>query len=92
MDIRLDPSGGFFLTIPSTVAEGHTIRIPFSLTGLSLLRTILRNAEERAGEKIGSTFSPTQSMVDEWLRRDAEVKNAERLAALGDLAKIKLEI
>jgi hypothetical protein len=71
VSIELSPNGGFLLTIESMTVQGtHTIEIPASMAGIKVLTNIL-HARETASEwsnKIGSKASPTQQMIDEWLK------------------------
>ena len=81
--ISLDASGGFLLHLPTPHSEGQHILIPFSLTGLQVLRRVLRNREAGIA-KIGNDSSPIQSMIDQWLRaaeRDEREEAKRKLAA-----------
>lgn len=80
MNIELAPDGGFTLSVPSASGT-HPISIPFSEKGLRLLRHILTRYERAPKAKIGNTSSPTQYMVEQWLKQDAERKREEAAEA-----------
>lgn len=74
--VRLGKNG-LSLFIPGQQADGHHVEIPLTLDGLRTLRGIL---EERAREErstIGMRGSPTQGMVDAFLRTAIDAKRKE---------------
>lgn len=76
MNIELGPDNTFLLTLPN----GHSVAVPQSDRGLSILRRIL-SAEAASGPaKIGHAQAPVQHMVDEWLKAEAAAKQSEALA------------
>lgn len=88
LTISLAPSGNILLEIPSVLAEGrsHTVEIPFSLAGLSLLkRTLQRRAEAQKSKDlgIGSQASPVASDIQKYLADRAR----EERAAAGQIVK-----
>lgn len=98
MDISLSPSGNFVLAVPSDGprASGvHHVVIPATLSGIQVLKKILsRNAARRGA--IGEASAPTQYMVDQWLKADADAKAAatvKRFEELGlDVTSLKIEL
>lgn len=98
MDITLSPSGNFVLAVPSEgpKASGvHHVVIPATLSGIQVLKKILsRNAKQRGA--IGEASAPTQYMIDQWLKADAEAKaaaTAAKFEALGlDITSLKIEL
>lgn len=80
--ISLDPSGGFRLTIPSATAEGrsHSVIIPLTLVGLSLLKKTLSEREKDIkAAKLGTLGSPTQAMCDAWLAAKTSAEKTKSL-------------
>lgn len=77
-EITLAPHGGFYLHLPSTCVEGasHRVEVPFTLTGLSALRRILREREVAPLAKLGEDASPIQAQVDAWLAADRAAQRA----------------
>ena len=73
VSIELGPRGGFLLTIESMTVDGaHHVEVPATQAGIDIIRNILhaRQVATSYNNKIGSAASPTQNMVDEWLRRN----------------------
>jgi hypothetical protein len=98
MDIQLSPSGNFILAVPSDgpKASGvHHVVIPATLTGIAVLKKIL-SKQSRKRDAIGSESAPTQHMIDQWLKADAEAKavaTAKRFEELGlDISSLKIEL
>lgn len=92
MEIALTPSGALILTGPS----GQHFTVPSSPIGLTVIKRVLQaQAEAREADwRFGSPANPTQALIDEWLRHDAENKRLaeiERLRSLG-FNNITLEI
>lgn len=96
--ISLAPSGNLFLEIPSVLAEGrsHTVEIPLSLSGLSLLKKVLTERAKAADLRIGTLASPVASDIERFLRqRQAEDRIAARevvKALAPELEEIELEL
>lgn len=56
----------------------HSVRVPFSINGLRVLKAMLIAKELDPAGKIGTTSMPTQQMVNEFLKgRELEKKNEE---------------
>jgi len=83
--ISLAPSGQIAVEIPSVLAEGrsHTVEIPFSLGGLSILKKILKARQEVAKPSIGTMASPVASEINRFI----ETKNREDAAAARQVSK-----
>lgn len=95
--ISLAPSGQIAVEIPSVLAEGrsHTVEIPFSLGGLSILKKILKARQEVESKKtIGTMASPVASEINRFIesknREDAAA--ARRVSKKFDLDNIELEL
>lgn len=73
--ISLAPGGAFYLTIPSP-ADGREqiLTIPASVEGLRVIRRVLTARADQPVQSLGSDGEPVQSLVDAWLRADAEAK------------------
>ena len=75
----------FVLTVPGTGPEArpHQVRIPANCNGLTALVRFLQARE--AGEPdtftLGTAASPTQEMVEEFLRLGGQVQRKERASA-----------
>lgn len=68
--ISLGPNGGFRCFIPSMTKEGgHHVNIPLSTDGLKALRKLLIQREQAIKATIGQDASPTQQMIEQWLRQ-----------------------
>lgn len=80
--ISLGPNSTLALTLPSPAGGTHTVCLPQTPAGLQHLIRILRAAEAEASPTIGKVASPTQHMVDAWLRNDAERRREEAAEAL----------
>lgn len=64
---------GFRLFIPSLTAEGgHHVEIPLTLSGLGILRRILKERHEAT--RIGEEGSPVQAMIEAWLALDRKAQ------------------
>lgn len=78
--ISLGADGGFDLQVPSTLEHRtHVIHIPASTSGLSILRKVLSERNKEIA-KLGNPSSPTQFMVEEWLRQDRINRATEKAA------------
>lgn len=76
--IRLN-GAGFSVTIPSDISGNtHTLEVPQSLGGLRILRKILSDRQREEDRRIGTGSSPTQQMVEEWLRTEADILRREQ--------------
>lgn len=98
--IFLAPSGAIAVEIPSVLAEGrsHTVEIPLTLAGLSLLKKILVDRQRAVRPTIGMMASPVASDIAAFLaKRDREDRanakaNAEAIAQRYALEDIELEL
>lgn len=98
--IFLAPSGSIAVEIPSVLAEGrsHTVEIPLTLAGLSLLKKILVDRQRAARPTIGMMASPVASDIAAFLaKRDREDRanakaNAEAVAKRYALEDVELEL
>lgn len=81
--ITLSADGGFILQLPSTLEDrSHVVNITADLAGIKTMKKILRERGFTSSRKeIGNVASPTQAMVDEWLRQDRINRAAEKEAA-----------
>lgn len=86
--IHLAPSGNIALEIPSVLAEGrsHTVEIPFTMGGLSLLKKILVERSRDPTPSIGKPSAPVAADISAYLERQ------EREKATKVLDKYKIEI
>lgn len=77
LEISLAPSGGFLLHLPT----GRTLELGLNLGGLANLRQLLQDAhdhQETGKVRRGYIGAfPTQSVLDGWLKEDAERKQRE---------------
>jgi hypothetical protein len=73
--IALSASGGFTLTVPSTL-EGrfHTIQVPGDESGIKVMRKVLAERQKASRREIGHDASPTQAMVMAWIKQDKAVR------------------
>lgn len=88
--------GTFFcLAIPGPERGVHHVRFPISRAKeMARWLSARQHAQSRNELTIGTTASPTQQMVDEWLRADAQRQAEERdarLAAMAEEAGISAE-
>lgn len=94
--ISLAPSGQIAVEIHSVLAEGrsHTVEIPFTLGGLSLLKKILKARQDEGRKTIGTLASPVASEINRFIesknREDAAA--ARRVSKKFDLDNIELEL
>lgn len=86
--IALNPNGGFTLHLPSAHSQGQHINIPFTLSGMQVMRRVLRERARGVG-KIGNDSSPIQHMVEAWLRR-AETEAREKAKAQLETSPLKI--
>lgn len=73
--IALGPNGTFELFIPGG-ESGHHVRVPATTEGLGIIRRVLSARREDLRPTLGKPSSPTQSMVDAWLKSDPEKRPA----------------
>lgn len=93
LSITLAPNGGFEVEVPSQKCNGsHRVQIPFTLSGLSILRKLLQERAREAEHTLGMNGSPTQQMVEAWLRRDKELAVVEKKEPTADHLLINLNI
>lgn len=83
VSIALGPHG-FILTVPSTLeGRSHDIEVPANESGITVIRKVL-SAQARAikeyERKLGFEASPTQAMVEQWLRLDRITRAAAKSA------------
>lgn len=80
--VSLAPSGNILLTIPSVLAEGrsHSVEIPQTLAGLSLLKKILVERSRDPTPSIGRKSAPVAADIAKFLNDRAR----EEAAALSD--------
>lgn len=58
----------------------HSVRVPFSINGLRVLKAMLEAKELEPDGKMGSNAQPTQQMVQSFLtNRKLEKENEEKL-------------
>lgn len=86
--LSLAPSGNLALEIPSVLAEGrsHTVEIPFTLGGLSLLKKILVERSRDSSPSLGKKSAPVAADISAYLERQ------ERQKSTVVLSKYKIEI
>lgn len=90
--ISLADNGGFLLEIPSQTVEGsHHVVIPFTLTGLSILRKVLQERQREARSTIGMNGSPTQAQVEAWLEAERKQRETETKPKPELLAGLNIE-
>lgn len=93
LSIELADNGGFTVEIPSDTTEGaHHVQIPFTQTGLSVLRKLLQERAKERKATLGMNGSPTQQMVDAWLRREREERAVEERPAPTSTLLVNLNI
>lgn len=69
MQIELSPTGGFRLIIPAVLGVfTHSVDIPCTWQGMMALRRLLIERERAPFARLGTPASPTQAMINEWLR------------------------
>lgn len=83
MSLPIDLAGDRFVVDLST----HAVHIPATLKGIKCLQRLLRARQDRTrtDKRIGTDASPTQSMIDAWLKAHAH-DDGEEL----DLGEISL--
>jgi len=71
--ISLAPSGNILVTIPSVLAEGrsHSVEIPNTLAGLSLLKKILVERSRDPIPRIGARSAPVAADIAKFLEDQA---------------------
>lgn len=81
--IALSASGGFTLTVPSTLeGRSHIVQVPGDEAGIKIMRKILTERQKAVARlEIGHAASPTQAMVTEWLRQDRAQRSEAALRA-----------
>lgn len=86
--LSLAASGNLALEIPSVLAEGrsHTIEIPFTLGGLSIIKKILIERSRDPSPSLGKRSSPVAADISAHLERQ------EREKSTVILSKYKIEI
>ena len=86
--ISLAPSGNLLLEIPSVLAEGrsHSVEIPLTLGGISLLKKILIERSRDPLPSIGKRSAPVAADISAFLEKQ------EREKVTQTLNKFKIEI
>lgn len=82
------------MEIPSVLAEGrsHTIEVPLTLAGLSILKKILVDRQRSAKPSIGTMASPVASDIQRFLReREREDRAVAKANAQALVTKYALE-
>lgn len=76
-------ASGFVLTVPSTLeGRSHTIQVPGDEAGVKIIRKVLTERQKAFAKlEIGHAASPTQAMVQEWLRQDRTARAEAALRA-----------
>lgn len=76
--VSLAASGNIALEIPSVLAEGrsHTVEIPLSLAGLSLLKKILVERAREPVPSLGKKSSPVAADIHAFMERRDRENNA----------------
>jgi hypothetical protein len=98
--ISLAASGNIAVEIPSVLAEGrsHTVEIPLTLAGLSLMKKILVERQRTARPTIGMTASPVASDIQAFLakrereERAATAAHAKAFAKQFNLDEVELDL
>lgn len=98
--ISLAPSGNLLLELPSVLAEGrsHTVEIPFTLAGLSVLKRTLQNRAQAVTPQqkgVGSAAAPVASDIQKFLaerERENRIAHAQRVNTKYNLDNIELEL
>lgn len=75
--IALADNGGFVLTVPSDVNGSHTVLVPPTPSGISVIKKVLTARERERDRRIGHTSSPTQAQVEAWLAEERRQRAAE---------------
>lgn len=91
LTIALSDNGGFEVAVPSSTGGLHHVQIPFTLTGLSVLRKLLQERAKQRKATIGMNGSPTQQMVEAWLKKDQEERAAAPKPQPALLAGLNIE-
>ena len=92
--VFLAPSGAIALEIPSVLAEGrsHTVEIPLTLAGLSLLKKVLVDRQRQARPTVGMMASPVASDIAKFMaQRDREDRANAKANARAVTEKYRLE-
>lgn len=76
--ISLDELGRLSLFLPGVKAEGHHVTIPLTLDGLKVIRKILQERKKTPKATIGMNGSPTQEMVQAFLRDQRALQGFEK--------------
>lgn len=71
----------------ATDSSGHSIRVPCDINGLRLLKELLKAKELNPG-KIGTTATPTQGMVNEFLKSKEMEKENEKATQLSEISNM----
>lgn len=88
--ISLAPSGNLLIEIPSVLAEGrsHSVEIPFTLGGLSVLKKILVARSRDPLPSIGKPSAPVAADISAYLERQEREKSTKVL----DKYKIEIDL
>lgn len=79
--LSLAPSGNLLLEIPSVLAEGrsHSVEIPLTLGGLSLLKKILVERSRDPMPSIGKRSAPVAADIASFLEKQEAAKSKATL-------------
>lgn len=91
LKLSLDPIDQMLLA--TDCESNHSIRVPFSINGLRVLKAMLQAQElhiaaEKEGRKIASNSMPTQHMVDAFLKNRALEKANEAEKEMQELKEL----
>ena len=89
--IDLAADGQFAVTIPSTREDqSHTITVPASAAGITILRKILAERQRATRKEIGNDASPVQAQVEAWLAAERRELAKPKAPAL-DISTLNLD-
>lgn len=81
LSIAINKARELVVTIPSPSGKERSVLIPITTAGCKVLRTLLSEREEQklSDMTIGSRASPTQDMIDAWLRAEVRKEEVEKI-------------
>ena len=75
--VTLRADGQLQIYMPGQKSDGHTVTVPASSSGMKALVSILSHRERTIKPTISADMSsPTQGIVDEWLKTHAPTREA----------------
>lgn len=85
--IDIAPSGNLVLEIPSVLAEGrlHTVEVPFTLAGLSLIKQTLSARRADPRPSLGKRSAPVASQVHQFIERQTQERDRGYKSLLADI-------